>query len=443
MCGARGAPRPWIIASGTRARIAASSRSRSALEAARTPPRARRPRARRRARGRPPSRRSPCPGDGRGPASRRTAAAPSACRGGCTARRCPSARRSCVPRSRAGRMASLRASISTLPNACTASVWKTTPRAFARARRARQRPGSCRSRCSPTSPSRPRRRRARARRTTRRRRRPSTSTASSRSSPPPARSGARRRARPCARSASYTAALRRPSPRRARQTPRIAMLSASVPHEVKHDLVRRTRRDIGRRARAPRRAPCALRGPTGACWTGCRSAARRRAASPRGPPRARAWWRRGRGRLGSGIRSKVNGEGAAARGRRQRAAQHRAHGRGVEPDEPLRRARSARTAPRAPREGRGSRARTRRRRKAHGGPRACLLSRSSTDGRIHAEQLSPRAASARRGLRREHRPLRGERPSAIVRPVRSSSRSTPASRASSAASGERPTRRTR
>ena len=136
MCGARGAPRPWMTASGMRVEQRRLEPVAQRAERDALLPRARPPRARRRGRGRPPSRRSPCRGGGRDPASRRTSAAPSACRGGCTARRSPSARRSCARRSRAGRTASSRASIATLPNACTASVWKTTPRAFGARRRA-------------------------------------------------------------------------------------------------------------------------------------------------------------------------------------------------------------------------------------------------------------------------------------------------------------------
>ena len=71
MCGARGAPRPWMTASGTRARIAClepiaqrSSRAHSVLALG-----DRELRGAREADG--ASRRSPCPGGGRDPASRR------------------------------------------------------------------------------------------------------------------------------------------------------------------------------------------------------------------------------------------------------------------------------------------------------------------------------------------------------------------------------------
>ena len=95
------------------------------------------------------------------------------------------------------------------------------------------RPAACRSRCSPTSPSRRRRRRAPAHRTTRRRRgRPSRRRAAAPRRPPCAISCSAPSTALCSIGVD-TAAVRPPSPRRARQTPMSAMLSASVPHEVK------------------------------------------------------------------------------------------------------------------------------------------------------------------------------------------------------------------
>ena len=122
---------------------------------------------------------------------------------------------------------------STLPNACTASVWKSAPCAFARRGELGDRLDRCRSRCSPTS-----------RRRWRRRRRAASSNDASSTTPlrvivdDPLVARLPRAAWCTAASTALcsigvvTIALR-PSPRRARQAPRMARLSPSVPPEVK------------------------------------------------------------------------------------------------------------------------------------------------------------------------------------------------------------------
>ena len=133
MCGARGAPRPWITASGIVARIARSSRSRSALE-----PRAlalalgdRELGGAREADG--AWRRSPCPAGARDPASRRRQQRLDR-RAAADVQRADALRRAdLVPGDgEEVERACFARRCRTLPNACTASVWNSAPRAFAR-----------------------------------------------------------------------------------------------------------------------------------------------------------------------------------------------------------------------------------------------------------------------------------------------------------------------
>ena len=164
-------------------------------------------------------------------------------------------------------------------------------------RQLRRSAAPCRSRCSPTSPSRSRRRRARAhRRLSSTHASPAPSTASMRSSAPSCAAWCTAASTAlCSMGVVTTArcALRRAA---ARQLPRTARLSASVPPEVKHDLVRRARRDIAAtRSRASSSAARASR-PQRCTLDGLPNAGRRTAASPRALPRAPASSRRGRGR---------------------------------------------------------------------------------------------------------------------------------------------------
>ena len=295
MCGARCARRGrGSTASGMRARIAASSRSRSA--------RARATRASRSATASSAARARPTAvGDvlGAGPASAILRAAVQQRldrRAAADEQRADSLRRADLvagDREEVERRRFARRS-STLPNACTASVWKSAPRAFARRRELGDRLNRADLVVHPHH--RADRRVVRHERVER-----------ARSSTTPSRVIAR----VAPRAPSLRRLVHRPEHRLVldrRGHDRVAALVAprapgAEDGEVvglgaaggEADLVGGAPRHR-RRARAPRRAPCAPRGPSGARSTGCRSAGRRTAASPRAPRREPASSRRGRDR---------------------------------------------------------------------------------------------------------------------------------------------------
>ena len=134
MCGARGAPRPWITASGMRARKAASCRSRRASRDAHSCSRSATASSAARARptamatfsvpGRRPRSCAPPNISGSIGVPRRMYSAPM-----------PLGAPILWPDNESMSKGCVRASIAILPKACTASVWKTAPRAFARAAR--------------------------------------------------------------------------------------------------------------------------------------------------------------------------------------------------------------------------------------------------------------------------------------------------------------------